>query len=85
MPVNKNAQFRYQVLDRCFSDFYHKYDFDTLLEKVNDHLKDVEYILMPSHIMIKNAIIAILRKTFPSFRMSSRQTKFRNFVLLLRC
>lgn len=42
MPVNKNAQFRYQVLDRCFSDFYHKYDFDTLLEKVNDHLKDVE-------------------------------------------
>lgn len=42
MPVNKNAQFRYQILDRCFSDFCHKYDFDTLLEKVNDHLKDVE-------------------------------------------
>ena len=20
MPVNKNAQFRYQILDRCFSD-----------------------------------------------------------------
>ncbi len=32
MPVNKNAQFRYQILDRCFSDFRHKYDFDTLLE-----------------------------------------------------
>ncbi len=42
MPVNKNAQFRYQILDRCFSDFRHKYDFDTLLEKVNDHLKDVQ-------------------------------------------
>ena len=42
MPVNKNAQFRYQILDRCFSDFSHKYDFDTLLEKVNDHLKDVQ-------------------------------------------
>ena len=42
MPVNKNAQFRYQILDRCFSDFSHKYDFDTLLEKVNDHLEDVE-------------------------------------------
>ena len=42
MPVNKNAQFRYQILDRCFSNFCHKYDFDTLLEKVNDHLKDVE-------------------------------------------
>lgn len=110
MPVNKNAQFRYQVLDRCFSDFYHKYDFDTLLEKVNDHLKDVEGSnsmisvrqlrsdinairkILPDGIYLdakpyydKNAIIAILRKTFPSFRMSSRQTKFRNFVLLLRC
>ena len=42
MPVNKNAQFRYQILDRCFSDFGHKYDFDTLLEKVNNHLEDVE-------------------------------------------
>jgi hypothetical protein len=42
MPTNKNAQFRYQILDRCFSDFSHKYDFDTLLEKVNDHLEDVQ-------------------------------------------
>jgi len=42
MPVNKNAQFRYQILDRCFSDFSHKYDFDTLLEKVNDYLEDVQ-------------------------------------------
>ena len=42
MPVNKNAQFRYQILDRCFSDFRHKYDFDKLLEKVNDYLEDVQ-------------------------------------------
>lgn len=42
MPVNMNAQFRYQISDRCFSDFRHKYDFDTLLEKVNDHLEDVQ-------------------------------------------
>lgn len=41
MPVNKNAQFRYQILDRCFSDYRHKYDFDDLLEKVNEHLADV--------------------------------------------
>lgn len=41
MPVNKNAQFRYQILDRCFSDYRHKYDFDDLLEKVNKHLADV--------------------------------------------
>ena len=26
MPTNKNAQLRYQVLDRCFSDFHRKYD-----------------------------------------------------------
>lgn len=36
MLVNKNAQFRYQILDRCFSDFRYKYDFDTLLQKVNN-------------------------------------------------
>lgn len=41
MPVNKNAQFRYQIIDRCFSDYRHKYDFDDLLEKVNEHLADV--------------------------------------------
>jgi predicted DNA-binding transcriptional regulator YafY len=41
MPVNKNAQFRYQILDRCFNDYRHKYDFDDLLEKVNEHLADV--------------------------------------------
>ena len=34
MPVNKNAQFRYQILDRCFSDYRHKYDFDDLLKKI---------------------------------------------------
>lgn len=42
MSVNKNAQFRYQILDRCFGDFRHKYDFDTLLEKVNVHLEDLQ-------------------------------------------
>jgi len=41
MPVNKNAQFRYQILDRCFSDFRHKYSFDDLLEKVNVYLADI--------------------------------------------
>lgn len=40
MPVNKNAQFRYQILDRCFSDFHHRYDIDELLEKVNDFLAE---------------------------------------------
>ena len=41
MPTNKNAQLRYQVLDRCFSDFTHKYSIDDLIDKVNDVLYDL--------------------------------------------
>ncbi len=41
MPTNKNAQLRYQVLDRCFSDFHHKYGIDDLLDKVNEALYDL--------------------------------------------
>lgn len=40
MPINKNAEFRFQVLDRCFSDFRHKYTIIDLLEKVNEQLYD---------------------------------------------
>ena len=38
MPTNKNAQLRYQVLDRCFSDFSRRYDLEALLDEVNDKL-----------------------------------------------
>ena len=41
MPKNKNAEYRFLVLDRCFSDFHHKYTIEDLLEKVNDKLYDV--------------------------------------------
>ena len=41
MPVNKNALLRYQVLDRCFSDFKRKYEIDDLLDKVIDALIDL--------------------------------------------
>lgn len=41
MPVNKNAMLRYQVLDRCFSDFTRKYEINDLLEQVNDALYDL--------------------------------------------
>ena len=41
MPTNKNAQLRYQILDRCFSDFHRKYEINDLLEKVNDALMDL--------------------------------------------
>ena len=40
MPKNKNAEHRFLILDRCFSDFSHKYSFEDLLEKVNDQLYD---------------------------------------------
>lgn len=32
---------RYQVLDRCFSDFKRKYEINDLLEQVNDALYDL--------------------------------------------
>lgn len=41
MPKNKNAEYRFMILDRCFSDFRHKYNIEDLLEKVNDKLYDV--------------------------------------------
>ena len=41
MPTNKNAQLRYQVLDRCFSDLHHHYEINDLLSKVNESLYDL--------------------------------------------
>lgn len=41
MPTNKNAQVRYQILDRCFSDFKHRYEINDLLDKVNEVLYDL--------------------------------------------
>lgn len=35
MSVNKNAQLRYNILDRCFSNFQRNYTFKDLLEEVN--------------------------------------------------
>lgn len=40
MPTNKNAQLRYQVLDRCLSNFNVKYDIDDLLREVNTVLQE---------------------------------------------
>jgi predicted DNA-binding transcriptional regulator YafY len=41
MPTNKNAQLRYQVLDRCFSNCHRKYTIDDLVDAVNDALYDM--------------------------------------------
>lgn len=38
MPTNKNAQLRYRILDRYFSDQHHKYTIDDLLRLVNERL-----------------------------------------------
>jgi len=35
MPTNKQAQIRYTILDRCFSNFNRLYNIDDLLEEVN--------------------------------------------------
>ena len=42
MSENRNAQYRYQVLDRCFSDWNKKYTIEDLLEIVNNHLYELE-------------------------------------------
>lgn len=41
MPTNKNAQLRYQILDRCFSNRHRKYTIDELVDAVNDALYDL--------------------------------------------
>ena len=41
MSTNKNALLRYQILDRCFRDPYHKYTIDDLVDKVNCTYKEL--------------------------------------------
>ena len=41
MATNKNAQLRYQILDRYFSNFGRQYTIDDLVEEVNDRLLDI--------------------------------------------
>ena len=41
MATNKNAQLRYQILDRCFSNFQKRYEIEDLRNEVNEQLKDI--------------------------------------------
>ncbi len=41
MPTNKNAQLRYQILDRCFRNTRRKYEIEDLMDEVNETLNDV--------------------------------------------
>ena len=38
MPTNKNAQLRYQVLDRCLSNWSRRYYIEDLVEACNEAL-----------------------------------------------
>ena len=40
MPRTKYVEFRFRILDKCFSDIHRKYTFTDLLEKVNEKLYD---------------------------------------------
>lgn len=40
MPDNRKALLRYKILDKCFSDKYHKYFIEDLMNKVNEQLDD---------------------------------------------
>lgn len=42
MSENRNAQYRYQVLDRCFSDWNKNILSKILFEIVNNHLYELE-------------------------------------------
>ena len=41
MPTNRNAQLRYKILDRCFSNRLKKYNLEELLDEVNERLNDI--------------------------------------------
>ena len=41
MPINKKAQLRYQILDRCFSNQHIKYKIEDLVNTVNEALKEM--------------------------------------------
>ena len=74
MPKNKNAEYRFMVLDRCFSDFHHKYSIEDLLEKVNDKLYDANgsksmimaYTLKLFRMMARSVTIVIPNQIFLS-------------------
>lgn len=65
MPKSKNAEYRFMILDRCFSDYLHKYTIDDLLDEVNDKLYDASG--SKSMIMVRQlrSDINAIRKMLP--------------------
>ena len=81
MSENRNAQYRYQVLDRCFSDWNKKYTIEDLLEIVNNHLYELEgsdstiklrQLRGDLNLEERNATTDILSQTIQSSRMVYR-------------
>ena len=69
MPTNKNAQLRYQILDRCFSDFSRKYEIQDLVDIVNDALYDLygtEVSLRQIREDIKSSLIGCKKRRYPT-------------------
>lgn len=42
MPTNKNAQLRYNILDKCFRNTGRKFFIDDLVKEVNKALRELE-------------------------------------------
>lgn len=53
MPDNKKALLRYRILDKCFSDKYHKFYIDELVERCNEALEDAA-----KHLVSKRQVYA---------------------------
>ena len=73
MPKNKNAEYRFQMLDRYFSDFRHKYTIEDLLEKVNDKLYDAN----GSKSMIMERQLVTTSSTFTSAAICFKNRSYR--------
>ena len=43
MPINKNANIRFQTLDRCFRDKHRKYFIDDLIEACSESLQSINF------------------------------------------
>ena len=44
MPINKNANIRYRVLDRCFRDKRHRYFIEDLIDECDEALRELNDI-----------------------------------------
>lgn len=70
MPANKNAQYRYRVLNDCFRDSMHKYSFQDLLEKVNDRLYELNGVGSEIKTRQLRDDIAAIRNMLPKHEVS---------------